>query len=456
MPRRGRGRNRAGFWGQGIKWDLTDFLPRNWLENPPDGNFGQPSFADFDLDVLPGTQTKYLPLYISNDLEADGTDIIVLELELPVDMGFTQETYVLKESWDTLLPSDPVSNPDAPYGVTPFGMYLVNARSRPNATPKLVQGGKYTEALVIIEDASGPAPIPLTAGHNAFRGGDGVDVIYAMAGNDTVNGGGDRDTIRGMEGNDVLRGAAGDDILLGEAGHDVLWGGTSGPEEYPEVGRSGDYLNGGSGNDTLHGGAGPDLLDGMMGNDVLYGGPGIDALLGGSGNDRLYTGPGGLDYQVARGGPGRDLIYGGSDVDELSGDAGQDYLYGGGGNDFLSGGAGPDRFEFRNPATDGIDYIYDFDPTVDVIGLYVGTALHSGFRGAGLPINAPIRAGQFRLGTAAVDSSDRLIYNPLSGALWFDADGVGGAAPWQLALLPAGLFPSHTRFVTFDDNHLTP
>ena len=42
-------------------------------------------------------------------------------------------------------------------------------------------------------------------------------------------------------------------------------------------------------------------------------------------------------------------------------------------------------------------------------------------------------------GAAAADASDRIIYNSATGALYFDVDGVGGAAQVQFATLTAGL-----------------
>lgn len=53
--------------------------------------------------------------------------------------------------------------------------------------------------------------------------------------------------------------------------------------------------------------------------------------------------------------------------------------------------------------------------------------------GSGLTAGAAISVDQFRLGSSALDASDRFIYN--NGALFFDADGVGGAFQVQIATL---------------------
>ncbi len=83
--------------------------------------------------------------------------------------------------------------------------------------------------------------------------------------------------------------------------------------------------------------------------------------------------------------------------------------------------------------TEGKDTLTDFsvvDDTINVSKL--------GF-GGGLTANAAITAAQFRLGSAAGDSSDRFIYNKANGALLFDADGTGASAQVQFAQLSTGL-----------------
>ena len=48
-------------------------------------------------------------------------------------------------------------------------------------------------------------------------------------------------------------------------------------------------------------------------------------------------------------------------------------------------------------------------------------------------------AGAFHVGAAAADADDNVIYNSVTGALMFDADGSGAGAAIQFATLQAGL-----------------
>jgi Ca2+-binding RTX toxin-like protein len=243
-------------------------------------------------------------------------------------------------------------------------------------------------------------------------------------------------------------------------------------------GEQDDTLGGGLGNDTLSGNGGNDVLLGSMGNDILNGGTGNDQMEGDSGND-LYvvdsrddlaiegldagfdTVQASLDYSLgnnlealeltgeARSGSGNSLdnrIVGSSQANRLSGEAGNDQLVGGDGRDELLGGAGNDRLEgsagrdvlvggrgrdiflLSAARRNSLDTIRDFRAKDDTIQI-----ARSGFS-RNLKLGR-IRANQFHQGTEATDRSDRFIYNQRSGALFFDADGLGGTGQVQIAQL---------------------
>jgi serralysin len=178
------------------------------------------------------------------------------------------------------------------------------------------------------------------------------------------------------------------------------------------------------GNDSLTGGGFADILFGQEGHDRLSGGFANDRLFGGDGNDRIN---GGGDDDEIRCGAGNDRANGGAGDDRVRGDSGNDRLDGGLGADLLTGGSGFDRFTFSTPlGPENVDTINDFRSSdTIVLDNDVFTGLTAGV----------LRGSAFRVGTTAGDSSDRIIYDTVSGALYFDPDGVGGANQIQFATI---------------------
>ena len=56
-------------------------------------------------------------------------------------------------------------------------------------------------------------------------------------------------------------------------------------------------------------------------------------------------------------------------------------------------------------------------------------------------------AARFHVGAAAADASDRIIYNPNSGFLFYDADGRGGTGQIHFATVAAHLDLHNTDFL---------
>ncbi|QGZ90469.1 Calx-beta domain-containing protein [Microcystis aeruginosa] len=122
-------------------------------------------------------------------------------------------------------------------------------------------------------------------------------------------------------------------------------------------------------------------------------------------------------------------IIGSSNDDILTGTLDNDILIGGLGKDTITGGAGSDQFTFNN-RNEGIDTITDFlSSQGDKIALSA-----AGF-GGGLAAGVAITAAQFVLGTTALNASNRLIYNTITGGLFFDGDGTDTLAAIQIATL---------------------
>lgn len=162
----------------------------------------------------------------------------------------------------------------------------------------------------------------------------------------------------------------------------------------------------------------------LGGNDAIYGTDVAegDRIMGAGGNDTLY------------GYNGNDTILGGD---------GRDRLIGGAGNDLLSGGSGADSFVFntRPNASTNADRITGFSHVADSIQLE--NAVFIAFTAAGT-----MTAAAFRTGTAAADSSDRIIYNSTTGKIYYDADGTLTTASKVLfATVTPGTVLDHTDFI---------
>jgi len=302
--------------------------------------------------------------------------------------------------------------------------------------------------------------------------GSGNDTVIGNAAANAISGGLGNDSLDGEGGNDALNGGLGNDALIGGDGTDTALfdGATAARVDLrltgaQNTGHGQDVLTGienvtgGSGFDTLTGNnqanvlvgnAGADQLSGNYGNDVLYGGIGYDSLWGGDGADQLYGGNGndvlygGNGYDNLWGGLGADQLYGGIGNDSLRGLDGNDWLNGGDGNDLLIGGAGADTFVFNTALGAGnIDTISDFSVIDDTIRLE--NAIFTGLAGGELSASAFVS----NLSGQAGDASDRIIYESDTGRLYFDPDGIGGAAAIHFATLAAGLALTNADFFAF-------
>jgi Ca2+-binding RTX toxin-like protein len=160
----------------------------------------------------------------------------------------------------------------------------------------------------------------------------------------------------------------------------------------------------------------------------LFGGDGDDTLLGRSGNDHL------------EGGSGADQLEGAQGLDDLDGDAGDDVINGGFGRDQLRGGGQDDTFVFDvSPTSANRDTIADFYAPQDVIHLdnAIFTTLTLG----------TLAASRFKVGAAATDANDRIIYNDATGAIFYDSNGNAAGGSLQIATLQNKPVISNVDFV---------
>ncbi|MER8441395.1 family 16 glycosylhydrolase [Mesorhizobium sp. M1312] len=318
------------------------------------------------------------------------------------------------------------------------------------------------------------------AGSNLLDGGVGIDKMEGGAGNDTYYV--DNALDRVVEGD-----AAGKDWVFSSSTYSLppyvenltLIGlgainGRGNSSDNELTGNNGNNtLVGLAGNDTIRGGAGSDRLVGFDGADLLDGGTGADMLNGGAGNDTYYVDnvldnvidEAGLDQifslvtyslavdrrlvenlrltgnaNVGATGNSLDNVLDGNDSDnKLDGGRGNDTVLGRGGNDALTGGLGIDRltggagndfFVFSSLlSVANRDTITDFNHTADAFRLQ-----NSVMQGLGATTGA-LDPRYFFAGTSAHDADDHIVYDKVTGALFYDSNGNVAGGMTELATL---------------------
>ena len=144
----------------------------------------------------------------------------------------------------------------------------------------------------------------------------------------------------------------------------------------------------------------------------------------GGDNTAFFTISAGTD--ISLGLNGQDTINGGAGDDALVGGQNADTLNGGLGNDQLVGGAGGDNFLFNTTlnGTTNVDQILDFDASGGGNGDHIQlddaifTQLTPGTLAAGNFASNP--------GGVAADGNDYVLFDSVTGNLYYDADGNGG------------------------------
>lgn len=248
-------------------------------------------------------------------------------------------------------------------------------------------------------------------------GTNGDDIMGPGYGSTHLIGNG-TDNIIALAGNDVIDAAGGDDIIDGGTGADSMTGGTGDDTYY--VDNAGDQAIelAGGGADTVF----TTLLDYTLAGEV-------EKLTSSGAGDFTLTGNA-LGNTIT-GGAGKDVLTGLGGKDILVGGAGDDVLIGGALADTLTGGTGADNFVFDSLTTSANkDTIKDFELSIDHIELDRAAfgAFSSNAAGA-------LTAADLFYGTAATAANQHLIYSSTTGALYYDADGLGGAAQVQIASL---------------------
>lgn len=412
-----------------------------------------------------------------SDDDGDGNpyDVLFWDVDGNENFGFNQELYIFREPTPPspgIIQNIPVT-PNSP--IKSLVIIIEDFQS-----PPIRQG--ISTGRPIAETAARDVVVYSSANDDVIFGLENDDDLFGGAGNDLINGGSGLDRVVGNSGDDQLYGEAESDALHGLDGRDILYGGSSNDALF---GNSGDDIAyGGSGNDGLAGDAGSDTLVGGIGNDIYrISNDTSDTLveLAGEGTDTVetqlnYTLPTNIERLILQGetavigignaldnviehqpldefgnipivnntiqaGGGNDIVSAGNGSDSVNGGDGNDTLLGGAETDNLTGGSGADQFLFKSffssysPSSDGIDNIADFnfaegDRLVIPISNFTG----------GLSVG-PLPASQFHVGAAATSTAHRFIYNPATGALFFDFNGTtsNAFAQQQIAALSPGL-----------------
>jgi Ca2+-binding RTX toxin-like protein len=320
-------------------------------------------------------------------------------------------------------------------------------------------------------------------------GNDGVNALQGLDGADTLKGFGGNDTLRGDNGNDTLNGGAGADTMMGNFGNDTYFVDDLGDVVSESAGQgidtvlisasymlpagadvetlattndngtapldlignsSGNVIRGNNGDNYINGAGGNDHLIGLGANDFYYvdsmsdivvesAGQGFDAVV----TSVSYTLPPGADIESMVAGiqtSGPFELTGNASGNYIRGNSGNNVINGGDGNDELHGFGGHDSFLFNTPlnATLNMDTITDFGVDDTIL---LDDAIFSAFA------LGPLAAERFVIGAAAQDASDNVIYNDVTGALSYDADGNGAGAAIQFAQLDGGLALTHLDFL---------
>lgn len=338
--------------------------------------------------------------------------------------------------------------------------------------------GTHFENLILLGsdwiDAAG------NDGANTLTGNSGNNRLSGLAGNDSLEGGGGADAMAGGLGNDTyFADQAGDIVIeLAAQGTDtvramVSWQLGANVENLMLAGTAAIDGSGNELSNSLVGNSAANRLTGLAGNDTLDGGMGADTLIGGLGNDTYVvdnlgdsvielagegtdlvrstvswtlgtaienltlsglqsnSGTGNAAANTLTGNSGANALFGLAGNDTLSGGTGNDLLVGGAGADTLTGGSGADHFRFDVLETAANrDTLKDFTHGMDALELS-----RTAFSAFTADPSGTLDPSAFLAGTVATSASHHLIYNIGTGALYYDADGAGGAAQVQIALL---------------------
>ena len=264
---------------------------------------------------------------------------------------------------------------------------LADVHQDPNATPMqhpvTNSGGTFVPNNQIVDnEITGTSANDIVDATHTISGQpaptDAVDMVYGMAGNDTLRALGGDDQIYGGDGTDTLSGGAGADTIDGGAGTDtasyaasssgvavsLMTGTASGGDAEGDTLTNIENLTGSNFDDTLEGAAGNNKLVGGLGTDTVSyahaasGDNGLGVTVNLASIKSQNTVVAGKDtlsgFENLIGSEFNDTLSGSSGDNVLAELGGDDRLDGKAGADSLFGGAGDDTYVVDN-AGDVVD-----------------------------------------------------------------------------------------------------
>ncbi len=267
-----------------------------------------------------------------------------------------------------------------------------------------------------------------------LSGDSGVDTLTGSTRNDLITGAAGIDSLNGLGGSDVYVVASGLDHTAAE----IRDSGVNGTDILRFASTSGDTLHifaGDTGIERVEIGTGSSVATDITGVADAH----VNASL--SSNSLAIIGNAGQNTLI--GSRFADTISGSLGNDTLNGGGGADTLYGGHGSDKLRGGLGADRYMFDTKPVSGSGDTIELFSSIDSILLS-----KVAFRALGRAVTS----NEFAQGaglTKARDASDNIIYNTKTGALYYDADGAGGAA--SIKFVQIGTANKHPGSLSYDD-----
>jgi Ca2+-binding RTX toxin-like protein len=370
--------------------------------------------------------------------------------------GTGNDTYYVMDSYDTVIELAGQGSADR-IRVIGGSPYVLSS----SVEVEFLETDAPTVAFAINLTGNGFAnTITGTNGVNVLSGGGGKDVLIGLGGNDTyVTDGGDTITEAAGGGTDTVRSS-------------VSYTLSANLENLTLIGSSAISGTGNTLNNILDGSANTagNSLVGLAGNDTYIVGAGdriVESSASTGGIDTVRTSAvsinltsssylnaenvvllgalslsatGNAAANALTGNTGANTLVGAAGNDALNGGAGSDTLYGGLGNDTLTGGAGTDFFVFNTALASNLDRIMDFVVVDDTIRLEnsIFTKLTS---------TGALSSSFFRVGSAAADANDFIVYNPTTGALIYDSNGNASGGAIQFATLNANLALKFSDFV---------